>query len=132
MSKLTAKEKGILNDPNASQCNEPLPRTAFTEWLELGASANVPVLVDIHGGVVSKDSKQDSRHSRFNPKIGAKLVVFTPSRKEKTNKDWLENELRIRQRKHPEQAYEIIFSKCGKFGCLCKYANVASAARKKV
>lgn len=132
MSKLTAKEKGILTDANYTPCTEPLPKTAFTEWLKLDDSANTPVLVDIHGGVVSAESRVDSKHNRFDPATGSKLVVYTPARKERTNKAWLENELKSRQRRHPDQVYEIVLSPCGKFGCLCKYACTRNANRKKV
>lgn len=133
MSKMTAKEKGILNNPNLAPCNEPLPRTAFTEWLHLDSSANVSAIVDVHGGVISEEDKRDSKNQWIDSNtLSSKRVVFTPSRKEKTNRDWLENELKAKERRNPDTVYQIVLSSCGKFGCLCKFACTRNANRKKV
>lgn len=133
MSKMTAKEKGILVNPKIAPCEESLPRTALTEWLHLDSSANVSAIVDIHGGVISAEDKRDSKNQWIDGStLSSKRVVFTPSRKEKTNRDWLENELKAKERRNPDSVYQIVLSSCGKFGCLCKFACTRNANRKKV
>jgi hypothetical protein len=111
MKKLTSQEKGIFYLPHSLPCTESLPKASFTEWLRLDDPASVVAIVEI--------AESDDP----NAKKTSERMTFQTGRKEKTNKQWLENEKERCEKKHPTTIYKIVLSSCKQFGCLCKYSK---------
>lgn len=107
-------------------CLEMLPRRAMTNWLRTDASA-AATLIEIEEPrleIVVPTVAHSAPAMGSTSARAACRKTYQPARGEKTNLQWLENEKKEHEKRNGKSyAYEIVYSSCGQFACLCRFTH---------